>query len=42
MPMFTQLGLQARILGIVVLAEALAIHLSAPYWRDYLNPFGLF
>ncbi len=40
--MLTHAGLQLRIFGFVAFAEALAIHLTAPSWRDYLNPFGLF
>ena len=39
--MFTHAGLQAKIFTTFVLAEALVV-LSAPIWRDYLNPFGLF
>jgi hypothetical protein len=40
--MFTHAGLQARILSLVVLAEITALVLSAPYWRNMTNPFGLF
>jgi hypothetical protein len=39
--MSTHAGLQAKILYTFILAEALIV-MSAPLWRDYINPFGLF
>jgi hypothetical protein len=40
--MFTHAALQAKIFTTFVLAEALLVVLSAPIWRDFVNPFGLF
>jgi len=39
--MFRHAGLQAKIFSTFVAVELL-LSLSAPYWRDYVNPFGLF
>jgi hypothetical protein len=39
--MFQHARLQAKIFGMFVATELL-LAIFAPYWHQYINPFGLF